>query len=72
MNFVGGTANWDRFRQRSFVFLHGLEPRSSEPESDVLPLHHRKIKLFEEILAGYHGANIKNECFTVKERTAII
>src|SRR5579872_7066929 len=25
------------------VFLHGLEPRSSEPKSDVLPLHHRKI-----------------------------
>jgi site-specific DNA recombinase len=27
-----------------WVFLHGLEPRSSEPESEVLPLHHRKIK----------------------------
>ena len=27
-----------------FVFLHGLEPRSSEPESDMLPLHHRKFK----------------------------
>jgi hypothetical protein len=26
-----------------WVFLHGLEPRSSEPESDMLPLHHRKI-----------------------------
>jgi hypothetical protein len=25
------------------VFLHGFEPRSSEPKSDVLPLHHRKI-----------------------------
>lgn len=25
------------------VFLQGLEPQSSEPESDVIPLHHRKI-----------------------------
>jgi hypothetical protein len=25
------------------VFPHGLEPRLSEPESEVLPLHHRKI-----------------------------
>ncbi len=25
------------------VFPHGFEPRLSEPKSDVLPLHHRKI-----------------------------
>jgi hypothetical protein len=26
-----------------WVFLNGFEPLSSEPESDMLPLHHRKI-----------------------------
>ena len=28
------------------AFLLGLEPRISEPKSDVLPLHHRKITLY--------------------------
>ena len=27
----------------SFVVLEGLEPSQAEPESDVLPLHHRTI-----------------------------
>ena len=36
------------------VFLNGFEPLSSEPESDMLPLHHRKILA----MAGY-TANIK-------------
>ena len=26
-----------------FVVLEGLEPSQAEPESDVLPLHHRTI-----------------------------
>ena len=29
------------------VFLHGFEPRLSDPESDVLPLHHRKVYTVE-------------------------
>ena len=27
----------------SFVVLPGFEPRQADPESDVLPLHHRTI-----------------------------
>lgn len=26
-----------------FVPLHGFEPRQAEPESDVLPLHHKGV-----------------------------
>ena len=37
-----------RFNQLrfSFVALEGFEPSQAEPESDVLPLHHKAVVLF--------------------------
>jgi hypothetical protein len=40
-----------------FVPLHGLEPRQAEPESEVLPLHHKGISITEG-QARPNGANI--------------
>ena len=31
-----------------FVVLEGFEPSQAEPESDVLPLHHKTMSLFYE------------------------
>jgi hypothetical protein len=33
---------------RLFVVLLGFEPRQTGPESVVLPLHHKTIKLFDD------------------------
>jgi hypothetical protein len=50
--------------QRLFVFPHGLEPRLSEPESEVLPLHHRKITKLDFDIRN--GANITQIAHHVK------
>ena len=43
----------------SFVVLPGLEPGISGPESDVLPLHHRTIRLFAVNSLSLTGANLQ-------------
>ena len=39
-----------KFNQLRFLLLEGFEPPQAEPESDVLPLHHKAIYCLTERL----------------------
>lgn len=41
-----------------FVVLPGFEPRQADPESDVLPLHHRTISFFAFFFYLKAGAKV--------------
>ena len=41
----------------SFVVLPGFEPRQADPESDVLPLHHRTM-MFRSLEIGCKSTHI--------------
>ena len=42
-----------------FVALEGFEPSQAEPESDVLPLHHKAVFIFALGLFPFRGAKLQ-------------
>ena len=45
------------------VVLEGLEPSQAEPESDVLPLHHRTIRKCDAKVMHFFDVASKNAKF---------
>lgn len=53
-----------------FVVLEGFEPSQAEPESDVLPLHHRTIPNCDCKGTAFSNTDKKNSNFFSKKITA--
>ncbi len=60
-----------RHNPLSFVALEGFEPSQAEPESDVLPLHHKAIFPTAKVYCFFQMPNSFADYFLAAYPTAI-